>query len=158
MHLRGRRIFCVCVVASTKIIQNFRGNPCGSEIPPLSIKSLLESNPLKSRILVRRLAVHEDLLLRWWACVAGRESGSSELTITAQKDVEPVANGLRRSSDDVRSSDDQIGRECRPTEDFDALYLCLSNFESTWLNNLTHNCGLSESAHQGKPHVGSSET
>ena len=30
----------------------------GLGIPPLDIKSMLESNPLKSRILVRRLAVH----------------------------------------------------------------------------------------------------
>ena len=31
--------------------------PMGLEIPPLTIKILLESNPLKSRILVWRLAI-----------------------------------------------------------------------------------------------------
>ena len=33
------------------------GLPCGHEIPPLNIQLMLESSPLKSRILVRRLAV-----------------------------------------------------------------------------------------------------
>ena len=32
--------------------------PADMRIPPLEIKILLESNPLKSRIFVRRLAVH----------------------------------------------------------------------------------------------------
>ena len=34
----------------------------GLGTPRLKIKTQLESNPLKSRILVRRLAVHYDLL------------------------------------------------------------------------------------------------
>ena len=37
----------------------FRKSPVGLRIPALRVKILLESNPLKSRILVRGLAVHD---------------------------------------------------------------------------------------------------
>ena len=47
----------------------------GLVIPPLSIKILLESNPLKSRILVRRLAVCSLILVQLRAfSSAGRGS------------------------------------------------------------------------------------
>ena len=39
------------------LTQEFRENPYGPGNPPLKIKIMLESNPLKSRILVQRLAV-----------------------------------------------------------------------------------------------------
>ena len=43
----------------------FPGNsPMDMRIPPLKLKILLESNPLKSRILVRRFAVHPSPRVR----------------------------------------------------------------------------------------------
>ena len=41
-------------ICCLKLSGNF---PMGMRIPPLDVKIMLESNPLKSRILVRRLAV-----------------------------------------------------------------------------------------------------
>ena len=41
-------------------------------IPPLNIQILLESNPLKSRILVRRLAVRAPQQIRPWQIFVGK--------------------------------------------------------------------------------------
>ena len=45
---------------------NFPGNSMGLGIPPLKIKILLESNPLKSRVSVRRSAVYLRRALGPW--------------------------------------------------------------------------------------------
>ena len=47
----------------------------GLGIPPLRIKIMLESNPLKSRILVRGLAIsHSDYLARWTQSRFGKKA------------------------------------------------------------------------------------
>ena len=64
MQLGVRPISLLTLPLLTLIDSNFPGNPIlDMRIPPLEIKIVLESNPVKSMMLVGRLAVLLLLLL-----------------------------------------------------------------------------------------------
>ena len=88
----------------TKIIPTKRArlelsgkSPLGLGIPSLNIKILLESNPLKSRILVRRLAVRRSLPTGRGDCGGGAWNGgqrTSELAGNSPPAAPPPAAPL----------------------------------------------------------------
>ena len=57
----------------------------GLGIPPLKIKIKLESNPLKSKMLVRRLAVGEEEVALHAACASKPASVAFDLRCTQEK-------------------------------------------------------------------------
>ena len=56
--------------------------PLDMRIPALKLKILLESNPLKSRILVRRLAINQNLSKEMYACKNSKPQGLEEIQNT----------------------------------------------------------------------------
>ena len=58
-------VFHTNILHSDPLTQNFRKIPMDLRISPFIIKILLDSNPLKPRILLRRLAVLSSKFLSW---------------------------------------------------------------------------------------------
>ena len=60
---------CICIYIYIRFVDSrLPGKSLwmGPGIPPLKLKMMLESNPLESRILVRRLAAKSDLRISIW--------------------------------------------------------------------------------------------